>query len=540
MSSASQIPESTDEYLDLRQYVSILKYRKWQIIAIITLIVASALAYSYSQTPLYTSEASVLVKSPTAGTLEAGEAPNLETERRLASSETVAALVADDIGGDPEDILKGLSVQAQSNTEILGFVYTDPSPVRAQRHAQSFADAYLEFRRQQTLDDLLAVSDSVQQRIQQLNRQLSDTTEALSSTNDNSERATLQAQANALVGQIAILQQELVDLTPPDTLRVGQVVSPASLPEAPSSPNHLTNALLGLILGLGLGIGWALLRERLDDRLRGKEDLEVSVRTAALAAIPQVSGWKKKQAVLVSVSDGKSAAAEAYRTLRTGILFSMNQSKARTLMVTSAHPGEGKTTTAANLGVVLAQADRRVVLVSADLRRPHIHNYFGIDNQTGLTHVLAQEISPWQALKDSGVENLQILNAGAIPGNPAELLGSGAMADLLGQLADKADVVIIDAAPVLAVSDSLALARLVDGVLFVANADKTHRAAVQQARRQLDQVDAKLIGSVLNNLAMGRAHAYGYYGYGSYYHDENPPRKESESGTRLLRRVSGK
>ncbi|HVM34159.1 MAG TPA: CpsD/CapB family tyrosine-protein kinase, partial [Actinomycetota bacterium] len=262
----------------------------------------------------------------------------------------------------------------------------------------------------------------------------------------------------------------------------------------------------------------AFLRERLDDRLRGRDDLEVAAEAPVLASIPRVPSWKRKEsAVLVTFAEPKSAAAEAYRTLRTSVLFAMGQSNAKVLMVTSPHAGDGKTTTAANLATVLGQAGKRVVLVSADLRKPRVHQFFGLETKTGLTNVLAGEVSPWQAVRPTHIENLQVLAAGPIPGNPAELLGSDAMGNLLSALAETSDIVIVDAAPVLAVSDALAMVTLTDGVLLVADAEETHRGAVQHARRQLHQVDARIIGAVFNNFDPERAAAYSYYGGYGYY-----------------------
>ena len=491
----------------------------------------------------------MLVKAATTtGADQVSQPPNLDTERQIALSETVAAAVSSEYGSDPESLLRGLSVKVEANTEILTIAYTDASPARAQQLTQAFATAYLQYRRQETLDDLLAVSAAVQQRIQQLDKQLGAVNRRIATSPNGAPRASLQSQANALTGQTAVLQQELADLTPPDTLRVGQVVGPANLPRQPVSPNHVVNGLLGLLIGLALGVGVAFLRERLDDRLRGRDDLEVMAQAPVLAAVPQVAGWRRKgEPILVTVSESKSAAAEAYRTLRTSVLFAMGQSEAKILMVTSPHAGDGKTTTVANLAVVLAQAGKRVIAVSADLRKPRIHHYFGLENHIGLTNVLAGEISPWQALKPTEIENLQVLPTGAIPGNPAELLGSDPMGTLLGSLAETVDVVLVDAAPALVVSDALAMVALTDGVLLVADAETTHRTSIQHARRQLDQVDARVLGAVLNNFDPGRAAAYSYY-YGYYYYGgysehspSQPPSHESSSErSRLFRRSATK
>jgi capsular exopolysaccharide synthesis family protein len=182
-------------------------------------------------------------------------------------------------------------------------------------------------------------------------------------------------------------------------------------------------------------------------------------------------------------------------------------------MITSPAAGEGKTTTAANLALVLADAGKRVVLVSADLRKPRIHRFFGLQNEVGLSSVLAEEIQPWEAILDPGVENLRVLLSGPVPSRPAELLQSDQMGEILAGLREVADYVIIDTAPMLLVADALALGPLVDGVLFVADSENTSRSAVAHSREQLEQVGAVLIGSVLNNFDPAKARAYRHYGY---------------------------
>jgi capsular exopolysaccharide synthesis family protein len=298
-------------------------------------------------------------------------------------------------------------------------------------------------------------------------------------------------------------------------------VAPAPLPLSPSSPNKVLDGLIGLAVGLAAGIGLALLRERLDDGLRGRGDLEERVGAPVLAVIPKISGWRRKQeAKLVTLQEPKSAAAEAYRTLRTSVLFAAVQRGLRTIMVVSPGAGDGKTTTAVNLAVVLADAGKRVILVSADLRKPRINQFLELTNDVGVTSVLAGEVKPWDALQTPNVENLRVLEAGPVPNMPAELLASEAMGELVADLREVADFVILDTAPVLLVADALALSPLVDGVLLVADAESTSRSAVVNAREQLDQVGAPLFGAVLNDFDPSKARAYnygGYYGYRQRY-----------------------
>jgi capsular exopolysaccharide synthesis family protein len=209
--------------------------------------------------------------------------------------------------------------------------------------------------------------------------------------------------------------------------------------------------------------------------------------------------------------------SEAYRTLRTSILFTATQRPLKVVMVCSPSAGEGKTTSAANLAVVLADANKRVILVSADLRKPRVHEFFGLKNQVGLSSVLSKQAQAWEVLQDPKIENLRVMASGPVPSGPGELVQSEQMGELLAWLRAVADFVIIDTPPVLLVADALSLAPLVDGILVVADAEATSRGAISHTRDQLEQVDAPVIGAVFNNFDPSKARAYSYYGYGYYY-----------------------
>jgi capsular exopolysaccharide synthesis family protein len=361
---------------------------------------------------------------------------------------------------------------------------------------------------------------------------LEDVNADLRAAEDEGEQATLQTQANTLVGQIAVLQQQLTNLTPPDTLRVGQVLAPANLPREPASPDYLQNGLLALAAGLVAGVGVAFARERLDDSLRGRTDLEAHLRAPVLAVIPRVKAWRKRRrALTITVSEPFSPTAEAYRTLRTGVQFAATNRDAKTFLITSPHPGDGKTATTANLGVALAQNGSKVVVVSSDLRKPRLHRFFGLDHGAGLTNVLAGKVALEDVVVETKVENLSLLGSGSSPKAPGELLGSKSMGEVLESLRAEADIVLLGAPPLLAVADAMTLAQRVDAVLFVADAERTTRGAVDLAIRQLDQVRAHVIGAVLNNFDPSKARTYSYdYGYYSYeYRDRGRPgRKKKE------------
>jgi len=209
---------------------------------------------------------------------------------------------------------------------------------------------------------------------------------------------------------------------------------------------------------------------------------------------------------LVALRDPRSPAAEAYRTLRTNIQFSSLDKPLRTLLATSSAPNEGKSTTVANLAITMAQAEQRVILVDCDLRRPSLHELFGLPNETGLTNlILAQDSAP--PLQSTEVPGLSLLTSGPLPPRPADILGSRRMEALIARLREEADIVLFDTPPVAAVTDAAALATRVDGVLLVFQAHKTTRERARQARQILEKVKANIIGVVLNNAEIER----GYY-----------------------------
>ena len=212
----------------------------------------------------------------------------------------------------------------------------------------------------------------------------------------------------------------------------------------------------------------------------------------------------EKQSELIAVAEPRSPISEAYRTLRTNLDFASLDQDLKTIVVTSASGGEGKSTTLANLGVVSAQTGRKVVLVDADLRRPSLHKVFGLGNETGLTTMIMDDSSlASPPLQETGIEGLSVLTSGPLPPNPADLMGSRRMEEVIDALAGEADQVFFDSPPVVAVTDAAVLATKVDGVLLVISAGKTRREQARVAVQRLEQINARLVGTVLTNVETG-------------------------------------
>jgi polysaccharide biosynthesis transport protein len=314
------------------------------------------------------------------------------------------------------------------------------------------------------------------------------------------------------------------------------IVDKATVPQTPSSPQTARDLVVAALLGLMGGIGLAFLLERHDDTFKDSEEVESYLRIPQLGTIPDFNRLggpiygggtglifngpaQSKYAVPIATAYGlHSPIGEAYRMVRTGLLLSRAGAPPKTALISSAIPGEGKTTTAANLAVVLASTGRRLLLIDADLRRPHCHNLFGMGNLHGLTEALTGVRKVEEGIQPTGFDNLDLLSSGEIPPNPSELLGSDKMREILAHLAGRYDCVVIDSAPITAVTDAVILSNMVDGVVLVANR-WTARQQVRNALSRIEYARAKVFGIVLNQVDLNH---FGYQGYKSHYYLYQP------------------
>ena len=503
MQTPGLAPAPTDgSFFDLRDYVQVVKRRRKLILIVTAVAVALAFVWTRLQTPVYTATSELLVREPFTGAAApiSGVDPlNMENERQIMTSLPVADIASKqlNLGESARQLLSRISVTVPKDADVLTVQFQHTSPEIAAQGAQAFANAYLQFSRERAEGLVTEAATAINGRIQDL-------------------KASQQPNGPTIAATIAALEAQATSLrsAPIDP---GEILVDAEVPRGASSPNLMVNIVLALLLGLFVGLVAAFIRERVDDRLRGRADLEATVGVPVMTMIPTVPSWRDRTApYLVTLELPRSSAAEAYRTLRTSILVAASQSGTKTLMVVSAVAGEGKTTTASNLAVTLAQADKRVVLISADLRRPRIHEFFGLGSaDRGLSEVLGGDRRAWESMRSGKVDNLWIMSSGKASEQPTELLQSEAMRELLADQREVVDFIIIDCPPVLAVADSLVLAPMVDAVLYVADAQRTPRGAVIAARAQLDQVGARILGAVLNEVEGTGGYSY----YGQYAYD---------------------
>ncbi|MBC8032275.1 MAG: polysaccharide biosynthesis tyrosine autokinase [Pyrinomonadaceae bacterium] len=313
------------------------------------------------------------------------------------------------------------------------------------------------------------------------------------------------------------------------------VVDYSAIPPGPIGPRRSQAVMFALVLALAFGVALSLFLEYLDDTIKSPNDIESGLRLPALAVIPLAGKLGKRLSPITSVlhrgngngrgpellinSDGPSQQTEAYKHLRTSLLLSTPGRAPKTLLVTSSVPAEGKTTTVVNTATVLAQTGAKVLVIDADMRRPRLHHVFGLSNTAGLSAILSSEITEAETLakinqyKDT---NIYLLSSGAIPPNPAELLGSAQMKGLLDLAGDFFQYIVIDSPPIASFTDGVLISSLVDGVLLVVHGGKTSRQVVKRTRQMLQEIGAKIIGVVLNKAEI---HSSDYY----YYHYDYKP-----------------
>jgi capsular exopolysaccharide synthesis family protein len=292
------------------------------------------------------------------------------------------------------------------------------------------------------------------------------------------------------------------------------VVKPADLPEAPTKPNKKRNLLIGMILGLFSGIGLAFFIDYLDNTIRQPKDLEGRFGVTVLGAVDELRGEGQDIETFIK-KQPLSPTAECYRLIRTGLLLSSAEHPPKTMLVTSMEAQDGKSTTTVNLARTLAQGGNSVLIVDCDLRRPRIHSLLGIDNSVGLSRFLAGNCGP-DIVFQVPEEDIFLVPSGPVPPDPAELLGSRKMKELIDQMQEQFDFVLLDSPPIQSVTDSLALSQFVAGTVLVVRAGKTTYEALDAGLKKLRAINSRILGFVLNGIREQDSGRH-YYGYSSYY-----------------------
>jgi capsular exopolysaccharide synthesis family protein len=434
---------------------------------------------------------------------------DVATDIELISSAPVQAAVAKTLHVAAPPV----TVTEVGTTNVAQISVAAPSPDFAAAAANAYARSYLQVATQDYISSQLAVVKQIQvQEIAQqesLNNLLASPGFATSTTDqqqyadDEEAFASLKSQLNQM------------ELNTTSGASAGQLEVPAVSDPVPTSPKPERDAMVAIGVGLLLGIGLALLRENLDDRVRGKDQLEqLEPGIPVLGLIPVINHWRdRKKPFLVTKTHPRSAPSEAYRGLRTSVQFMALESPTKVLQITSPSAGAGKTTTAANLAWIMADAGQRVVVLDCDLRQPRVHEFFELPNDVGFTSVLLGEVELEDALLSVPDQpGLLVLPTGPVSPNPSEVLSSAGTQRIFENIGAYADVVIVDSAPVLPVTDAAVLSTHADAMLLVVSAGLDKGRDVVRSVEMLNQINAPIAGIVLNRDPAPEASAYYRYG----------------------------
>ncbi|MEH0828133.1 MULTISPECIES: polysaccharide biosynthesis tyrosine autokinase [unclassified Micromonospora] len=445
--------------MDVRTCLRLIRRHWWIVLVTLMVAVGSAALITVRTPPRYVASVTFFVTTPSQGVTDAYQGGLFLQQRvksyadLLRSDRLAQSVVAEtQVGLTADDVQRRLSTSTETGTVLLRATITDTDQTRAMKVTETLAAKFVEL------------------------------VQKVETTGE---------------GRPAPIKIELVS---------GPRVS-----SSPVSPQPTRNLIVGALVGLLLGAALAVLRGLADVRLRDAAGLQRVTGSPLLGEIPFEVG--AKAAPLIVGDAATSARAEAVRKLRTNLRFVDVHEPARVIAVTSALQGEGKTTLSCNLAIALAEAGWRVLLVDADLRRPKVADYLGLDGGVGLTDVLVGDVQVGDVVQRWGDKSLLVLPSGSAPPNPSELLGSKAMADLLLALRESADIVVIDTAPLLAVTDGVVVAVQADGALLVTQQGRTSRTQVAAAARALHSVSVRLLGCVLNMTKVAKADAYQYEAY---------------------------
>ncbi|HVT76877.1 MAG TPA: polysaccharide biosynthesis tyrosine autokinase [Acidimicrobiales bacterium] len=516
-------------------YLRIVWRRRLLVAAAAVVAAAISLFLSARATPIYSSTSRVLFAAQDTSVFQSGgyvapDPAQIATQEQVMTSPVVSGAVAKKLGAAAASVT---DVQAHGvgQTRVLEVTVHATSPTVAARAATAYAETYQQQKRDEAIRQSVQISTELsqktaeaQQKVQDLEAQIARATAAKASA---AELEGLKIQRDAAQTSYIVYQQKADQASVDASVANGgvQVLVRGVVPRAQISPKPRQSAALAIALGLLLGIVAAIGLDFLDDSVKNVEEVERIVRPLPiLGAIPAIVDWRNRhQARLVTIEDTGSTPAEAYRSFRTNVQFAGLRREAHVLQVSSPVAAEGKTTTLSNLAVTLSLAGQRVTVVDCDLRRPRVHEFFGCTNELGFTSVLLGDAPLSHALQTVRLPNggsIHLLASGPLPPNPAELLGTARVNELLAALRADNDYVLIDAPPVLPVTDAVVLSARVDGVVLVATAKVTGRRDLTKALSTFEAAQAPMLGVVVNGAEVTSNYAY-EYSYRPHSEDAN-------------------
>ncbi len=528
--------------MEIRRYLRVLRRWWWLLVAATVIAAGSSYLATRSMPRIYSSQARVMVgesiesRNPDYFAINTAQQLAL-TYAELATTRPVLQGVVTSLALPvTPDSLRGLiNVTLVQGTQILNIVVVDTDPVRAAAIANAVGEELIRnspggsesreanIRRdtEEQLRDIKERIDFAKQEVQNLEAAIGEEDSARAIAELKNRRDILQQ----LINQWQATYAQLYAAYTGNEANILSIVERAEPNYAPVGPRTTMNVALAGALGALLAVGAILLLEYLDDTVKTGEEVAALTEVPFLGIIPRIPHSEPSGERLVTLHKPRSNFAECFRVLRTNLQFSSLDRPLQTILITSPQPTEGKSMTAANLAVVMAQAGRRVVLVDTDLRRPILHRLFDSPNRWGLTNLLLGEGGqPPEGFILTKIDNVLFIPTGPLPPNPSEILGSQRMEVLIARLKKQADVIIFDSPPLLTVTDSAVLSTKVDGVVMVADAGGTRREALRKAVETLRQLGANVLGTTLNRVNV-RSDGYYYYYYSQYYSDEEAPKK---------------
>ncbi|MCA9995149.1 MAG: polysaccharide biosynthesis tyrosine autokinase [Anaerolineales bacterium] len=545
--------------MEIKQYIALIWHWAWLIILGALLAGATAFLVNRQTTPVYSASSRLLIDEAP-GTNSGNEYSQVLMEQRLALTyvelmttrpileKTVEVL---DLPFTSTVLAGMISVSAPQDTQIINVIVEDTDPERAAAIANTLGDVFIT---ENQARESLRYAEPIQNwetRIQELGDEL-EALEVQIQELQGAETAVEQAALSRLETERNEARIRYTDaFNNLNQLQLDQAressnvvqIEQAIAPTRPIRPRTFTNTMLALIAGGMLALGIIFLIDYLDDTIKTPDDILEDTNLSTLGAIAYIKGTEPNER-LVTQSRPRDPISEAFRVLRTNLNFSAVDGPLKSVLVTSSSPGEGKSTTTANLGVVMAQMGKKVLIVDADLRRPTQHKLFAIGNNRGLTTAILDSESPLSFhLQPTSINGLTLLTSGPIPPNPAELLNSHRMAQLIEDLQNEADILIFDTPPALTVADAAILAPQVGGCLLVANMGETKRETFYQAAERLHKSGATLFGAVINRLKLGQGgygQYYYYHYYGAYEYNKKPRTRKSQPLVRLPKWLLGK
>lgn len=515
--------------MEIRWYADILQRRKWVVMLTTFMAVAVSGLGSYLMTPVYSASTMVRIAQVQDTSIDYFD---LNYSVRLMN--TYAHLLVSgpfleeviqrlDLDTLPEELAKSIKVAALPDTELLKITAESPHPTQAMEIANTLGGLLIQEGQKLYSGEGKTFRQMLQEQLTIVEENLRGDRALLQSlVNDNTGQdqtvriQDLNTRIRAQEETYAMLLREHERAQVGEEVRANSisVVEPAIVPKAPIKPRIKLNITLGALVGLVGGLGLAFFFENLDRTPHSAGEEEA-------AATGQLLGWtpnfrtptRARRGMVVLDLDARSPASEPYRILRTSFFSGPSRAPKKILLMTSVRPGTGKSTVLANLAAAMAQAGQKVVVVDSNFRDPSLHQVFDLSNEVGLSNVILDLSRVDTALQKTKIQGLRVLTSGPLPANPADLLGSANMQELIWELATQSDMVLLDSPPISAVADAAVLAAIVDGVLLVAAGDQATGGSIHRALEEMDKAGVKALGLLLNKAKAGREEYYPHHSY---------------------------